>query len=58
MDNVSSSLGFSASSDPKTAVMNQVRQEAAMTNARQLIEACFSLFLSRTLSLSLPILIS
>ncbi|PSS12680.1 hypothetical protein M430DRAFT_44561 [Amorphotheca resinae ATCC 22711] len=38
MDNVSSSLGFSASSDPKTAVMNQVRQEAAMTNARQLIE--------------------
>jgi import inner membrane translocase subunit TIM13 len=40
MDNVSSSLGFSASSDPKTAVMNQVRQEAAMTNARQLIEAC------------------
>ncbi|TGO58819.1 hypothetical protein BOTNAR_0174g00090 [Botryotinia narcissicola] len=27
-----------ASSDPKAAVMNQVRQEAAMTNARQLIE--------------------
>lgn len=26
------------SSDPKAALMNQVRQEAAMTNARQLIE--------------------
>jgi hypothetical protein len=40
MDNISNSLGFgaSSSSDPKAAVMNQVRQEAAMTNARQLIE--------------------
>ncbi|KAH8805574.1 Tim10/DDP family zinc finger-domain-containing protein [Xylogone sp. PMI_703] len=38
MDNISNSLGFSGSSDPKAAVMNQVRQEAAMTNARQLIE--------------------
>ncbi|ESZ90323.1 hypothetical protein SBOR_9293 [Sclerotinia borealis F-4128] len=27
-----------ASSDPKTAIMNQIRQEAAMNNARQLIE--------------------
>ncbi|KAH6712052.1 Tim10/DDP family zinc finger-domain-containing protein [Leptodontidium sp. 2 PMI_412] len=36
MDNVSNSLGFSQ--DPKAAVMNQVRQEAAMNNARQLIE--------------------
>ena len=40
MDNISNGLGFGASSsDPKAAVMNQVRQEAAMTNARQLIEA-------------------
>ncbi|RDW65455.1 mitochondrial import inner membrane translocase subunit tim-13 [Coleophoma crateriformis] len=39
MENVSNSLGFgAASADPKAAVMNQVRQEAAMTNARQLIE--------------------
>lgn len=29
--------GF-GSADPKSAVMNQVRQEAAMNNARQLIE--------------------
>ncbi|KAF2235714.1 mitochondrial import inner membrane translocase subunit TIM13 [Viridothelium virens] len=27
-----------ASSDPKTALMNQVRQEAAVQNARQLVE--------------------
>ncbi|KAL2064063.1 hypothetical protein VTL71DRAFT_4557 [Oculimacula yallundae] len=32
----SNSLNFGQ--DPKQAVMNQVRQEAAMTNARQLIE--------------------
>jgi hypothetical protein len=38
MDNISSGLGFGGSSDQKAAVMNQVRQEAAMTNARQLIE--------------------
>jgi hypothetical protein len=38
MDNISNGLGFGA--DPKAAVMNQVRQEAAMTNARQLIEVC------------------
>jgi import inner membrane translocase subunit TIM13 len=38
MDNISNGLGFGAASDPKAAVMNQVRQEAAMTNARQLIE--------------------
>jgi len=39
MDNVSSSLGFGgSSSDPKAAVMNQVRQEAALQNAKQLIE--------------------
>jgi import inner membrane translocase subunit TIM13 len=39
MNNVSNGLGFGASSsDPKAAVMNQVRQEAALTNARQLIE--------------------
>lgn len=34
-----------ASSDPKAAVMNQVRQEAAMTNARQLIEVNIFSFL-------------
>lgn len=39
MDNISNSLGFGSSpSDPKAAVMNQVRQEAALQNARQLIE--------------------
>jgi hypothetical protein len=39
MDNVSSSLGFGASaSNPKALVMDQVRQEAAMNNAKQLIE--------------------
>ncbi|KAL3417322.1 Tim10/DDP family zinc finger [Phlyctema vagabunda] len=38
MDSVSNGLGFGGSADPKAAVMNQVRQEAAMTNARQLIE--------------------
>jgi mitochondrial import inner membrane translocase subunit TIM13 len=44
MDNISNGLGFgSSSSDPKAAVMNQVRQEAAMTNARQLIEVQFPL---------------
>lgn len=37
MNNVSSSLGFSGG-DQKSAVMNQIREEAAMTNARQLIE--------------------
>lgn len=36
MDTFSNSLGLAP--DPKAAVMNQVRQEAAMTNARQLIE--------------------
>ncbi|QSZ29161.1 hypothetical protein DSL72_003672 [Monilinia vaccinii-corymbosi] len=35
MDSLHNAL---ASSDPKSAIMNQVRQEAAMTNARQLIE--------------------
>jgi hypothetical protein len=40
MENISNGLGFGGSSDPKAAVMNQVRQEAAMTNARQLIEVC------------------
>jgi hypothetical protein len=41
MDGVSNSLGFgSSSSDPKAALMNQVRQEAALQNAKQLIEVC------------------
>lgn len=45
-----------ASSDPKAAVMNQVRQEAAMTNARQLIEvSSYILSLSSSFSpFSLP----
>lgn len=39
MDSISNSLGFSShSADPKSTIMNQVRQEAAVTNARQLIE--------------------
>ena len=42
MDNISNGLGFGAT-DPKAAVMNQVRQEAAMTNARQLIEVIIHL---------------
>ncbi|TVY48433.1 Mitochondrial import inner membrane translocase subunit [Lachnellula occidentalis] len=33
---------FGASADPKSAVMNQVRQEAAMNNARLLIEVPIS----------------
>ncbi len=40
MDNISNGLGFGQ--DPKAAVMNQVRQEAAMTNARQLIEVGYT----------------
>jgi hypothetical protein len=43
MENVTNGLGFSGG-DQKSAIMNQVRQEAAMTNARQLIEACLFLF--------------
>lgn len=43
MDGMSSSLGFGASSsDPKAALMNQVRQEAALQNAKQLIEVGIS----------------
>ncbi|MCJ1364899.1 protein translocase subunit [Acarospora aff. strigata] len=38
MDSISNSLGFGSSTDPKSTIMNQVRQEAAVTNARQLIE--------------------
>ena len=38
MDTINNSLGFGSSSDPKTTIMNQIRQEAAVTNARQLIE--------------------
>jgi hypothetical protein len=39
MDGLNSSL--SSSSDVKTQIMNQVRQEAAVHNARQLIEVWF-----------------
>jgi len=38
IDNVGSSLGMGSGSDPKAVLMNQVRQEAALNNARQLIE--------------------
>ena len=39
MDSLSTSnLSAYASSDPKTAVMQQIRQEAAVQNARQLVE--------------------
>ena len=37
MDGLGSSMALGGG-DQKTAVMNQVRQEAALTNARQLIE--------------------
>jgi len=30
--------GLSSSADPKTAIMNEVRQQSAVLNARQLIE--------------------
>lgn len=33
-----SGLGSSLSSDPKTAIMTQIRQEAAVANARALVE--------------------
>ena len=36
MDSISSSLD--ASSDPKTAIVRQIQQEAALNNARQLID--------------------
>ncbi|KAK3176977.1 hypothetical protein OEA41_008303 [Lepraria neglecta] len=36
MDSVNDSLG--ASSDPKTAIVRQIQQEAAINNARQLID--------------------
>jgi len=38
MDTLNTQMGFGSSSDPKTVLMNQVRQEAAVNNARQLIE--------------------
>ncbi|KFY90266.1 hypothetical protein V500_05225 [Pseudogymnoascus sp. VKM F-4518 (FW-2643)] len=37
IDNVGSNMGMSGG-DQKTQLMNQVRQEAALNNARQLIE--------------------
>ena len=45
MDSMNDSL--SASSDPKTAIIRQIQQEAAINNARQLIDVsqgqlCFS----------------
>jgi hypothetical protein len=47
MDNFNNN-GLAAGADPKAAVMNQVRQEAAMSNARQLIEVdTFSLLIAK-----------
>jgi hypothetical protein len=42
LDNTGSSMGGLSGGDPKTLLMNQVRQEAALNNARQLIEVCHS----------------
>lgn len=33
-------MGGMAGGDPKTQIMRQVQQEAAMQNARMLVEAC------------------
>ncbi|KAI9675413.1 MAG: protein translocase subunit [Caeruleum heppii] len=38
MDSINPFGAGSDSGDPKTAIMNQIKQEAAITNARQLIE--------------------
>ncbi len=39
MDTIHNNMAFgpSSSSDPKAAIMNQIKQEAAVNNARQLI---------------------
>jgi hypothetical protein len=44
-----STFGMSGGSDQKSAIMNQVRQEAAMNNARQLIEVLKSYILNHIL---------
>jgi len=53
MDGMNNSLNLGASADPKSAVMNQVRQEAAMQNAKLLIDVHFpsSLLFESLLSL-------
>lgn len=44
MDAISNSSDpFSSTSDPKSAIIKQIRQEAALSNARQLIDVTFSL---------------
>ena len=40
MDAINNSA-FASTSDPKTAIMNSVRQEAAVANARQLIDVSY-----------------
>ena len=55
MDTSISNPFSTSSSDPKTAVMNQIRQEAAVTNARQLIEVRFFLHPPRSPLLPLPL---
>jgi hypothetical protein len=44
------SLGGSGLNDPKTALMRQVQQEAAMQNARMLVEVFLSPFMITSLS--------
>jgi hypothetical protein len=40
MDGTLSQQGFAQRLDTKDAIMDRIRQEAAMANARQLIDAC------------------
>ena len=46
MDGMGNTFGLGGQSNPKQEVMNQIRQEAAMTNARQLIEVGSHIFSS------------
>ena len=56
MDSINNNMAFGpSSSDPKTAFMNQVKQEAAVNNARQLIAVCAPPLTFRFLATPLPI---
>lgn len=39
---------FSSTSDAKSAIIKEIRQEAALSNARQLIEVAFSLYRTKS----------
>jgi hypothetical protein len=52
MDSTLSQPGFAQRLDTKDAIMDRIRQEAAMLNARQLIDACLSLLLPSIFLLS------